>query len=156
MNKDSAEMTAEERLKRGLGNRVSNTLEKHGVSDALVKELNRMHGSSVPRDALIQHVSTHFPEKKSEDWHDIVIAAIAFHGKPIPEASDAETALKHQADFDKLKFHRAKDSFETQKELLHQHQEQEKHRVQAAAGDAHHHPVGDLHQRQDHVHAADL
>lgn len=62
-------------------NRLMNTLNKHNVEEALVIEINHMAASRIPREYIIQHVGTHFPEKSLSDWNDIVIAAVGSQGK---------------------------------------------------------------------------
>jgi hypothetical protein len=90
-----------------------NALETHGVDDALVTEINRMAASFIPRDAILNHISTHFPDKKTEDWNDIMIASLAKNRRRIP-GQDTDRAARQEALLKQKKFERAKQSFETQ------------------------------------------
>lgn len=93
--------------------KTKNALETHGVDDAFVTEINRMAASFIPRDAILNHISTHFPEKKTEDWNDIMIASLAKNRRRIP-GQDTDRAARQEALLKQKKFERAKQSFDTQ------------------------------------------
>jgi hypothetical protein len=116
MNTDSEQHSAEAKLRRGAGSRSANVLTAHGVTKDLVLELNRMAGSSFTRDALVEHVATHFPDKKKNEWNDIVVAALVEQGRTI-SGSDLDAALKNNANLQHEKFRLSKDSFETRNDL---------------------------------------
>jgi ElaB/YqjD/DUF883 family membrane-anchored ribosome-binding protein len=113
MQKDPQKLHGEDRRKHAMGHPAGNVLDTHGVDAALVEEINRMAASSVSRDALVQHVSTHFPNKQKDDWNDIVIAALGSKGKGVPVSNmDRDKSLKTEALLSKTKFDRRKDSLD--------------------------------------------
>lgn len=97
-------------------NRASTTLELHGVDNSLIEELGRMATSSIPRDAMIQHVAKHFPEKKQDEWNEIVLSALSVKGKHAPDTSATDHALRNEARLKQLKFERSKASAEAKSE----------------------------------------
>lgn len=109
---NSAKVKAGEELKKGGKNLASSTLALHGVDDSLIEELHRMSTSSITREAMIQHVSQHFPEKKPDEWNEIVLSALAVKGKSPPDVSATDHALKNEARLKQLKFERSKASAE--------------------------------------------
>jgi hypothetical protein len=92
--------------------RVHTTLDSHGVSGSLIKEINNMATSFIPREAIVKHVKAHFPNKQPHEWNDIVISAINAAGKDQPDSLDTSKADAQDANFRKLKFQRAKDSMQ--------------------------------------------
>ncbi len=97
-------------------NRAATTLEVHGVDNSLIEELGRMATSSIPRDAMIQHVAKHFPEKKQDEWNEIVLSALSVKGKHVPDTSATDHALRNEARLKQLKFERSKASAEAKSE----------------------------------------
>lgn len=88
------------------------TLAAHGVSTALVKEINNMATSYIPREDIIKHVRTHFPNKQPHEWNDIVISAISSQNKAQPESLETNRADKNDATLQKRRFNQAKDGLE--------------------------------------------
>jgi hypothetical protein len=56
------------------------SLRSHGATAAIIQEINNMHGSNIPRESILAHVATHFPDKKQSDLNDIVISALGVGG----------------------------------------------------------------------------
>mmetsp|Transcript_82862 Transcript_82862/g.162453 ORF Transcript_82862/g.162453 Transcript_82862/m.162453 type:complete len:198 (+) Transcript_82862:35-628(+) len=92
--------------------KMHSTLSAHGVSHALFKEINNMAASYIPREAIVKHVQTHFPNKEPHEWNDIVISAIAAAGKVQPGESDTSKATRNEASLQKKKFEHAMDSLQ--------------------------------------------
>lgn len=92
--------------------RLDATLSSHGVPPSLVNEINNMASARVPREQIVEHVKTHFPSKKENDWNDIVVAAVGSRGKLQPEGQDFVKATRSEVAFDAERFKRAKDSLE--------------------------------------------
>lgn len=88
------------------------TLKSHGVADSLVQEINDMATAYIPRETIVQHVKTHYPDKREHEWNDIVIAAVGSQNRKQPDGTDLEKANKENAQFQNEKFQRAKRSFE--------------------------------------------
>jgi hypothetical protein len=95
---------------------MHSTLAAHGVSSALVKEINSMASSQIPRESIVKHVQTHFPNKEPHEWNDIVISAISVAGKSQSEPLDTDKASKREAMFQKNRFNLAKQSMEDRME----------------------------------------
>jgi hypothetical protein len=98
---------------KGPPTRAHTTLDSHGVSGSLIKEINNMATSFIPREAIVKHVKAHFPNKQPHEWNDIVITAINAAGKDQPDSLDTNKANAQDADFRRLKFQRAKDSMQS-------------------------------------------
>lgn len=92
--------------------KVSHTLKEHGVSDSLVREINNMASSYIPRETIVKHVQAHFPNKDQHEWNDIVISAISAAGKAQPDSLATTKSSKVQASFQQQQFQKAKDSLE--------------------------------------------
>jgi hypothetical protein len=60
--------------------KMRSALKAHGVSDGLVREINNMAASQIPRESIVEHVRTHFPNKAPHEWNEIVVSAIAVKG----------------------------------------------------------------------------
>jgi hypothetical protein len=88
--------------------KMHSTLEAHGVSDSLVREINNMASSYIPRETIVKHVQTHFPNKDQHEWNDIVISAISVAGKVQPDSLDTTKSSKNAANMQKQQFERAK------------------------------------------------
>eukprot|EP01039_Chlorochromonas_danica_P000474 gene476-513_t len=96
-------------------------LQAHNIPESLVDEINRMAASLIPREAIVQHVASHYPAKKTHELNDIVIAAVAIKDKSIPDTTDTKHANKETTAFHSTKFERSQASFEERKrELLKQ------------------------------------
>lgn len=92
--------------------KMESTLKAHGVSDSLVREINNMASSYIPRETIVRHVQTHFPNKDQHEWNDIVISAISSAGNAQPDALATGKSSKAAATFQKEQFKRAKQSLE--------------------------------------------
>jgi hypothetical protein len=92
-------------------NGLKRILDTHGVDDPLVDELNRMATSSVSRDAMIQHVGSHFPEKSKSDWNDILVASLGVRGRK-PKGMSTDHARHHEHQFRKQQYERKRATFE--------------------------------------------
>lgn len=88
--------------------KMHSTLEAHGVSDSLVREINNMASSYIPRETIVKHVQTHFPNKEQHEWNDIVISAISVAGKVQPDSLDTTKSSKNAANMQKQQFEKAK------------------------------------------------
>ena len=97
--------------------KMKGTLEVHGVSHALVKEINNMASASISREAIIKHVQTHFPNKDPHEWNDIVISAINVAGKSMPDPLQTNKASQNEVLQQKRKFQQAKQSLEHKQDL---------------------------------------
>lgn len=96
-------------------------LQAHNIPESLVDEINRMAASLIPREAIVQHIASHYPAKKIHELNDIVIAAVAIKDKTIPDTTDTKHATKETTAFHSTKFERSQASFEERKkELLKQ------------------------------------
>jgi hypothetical protein len=95
---------------------MHSTLAAHGVSSALVKEINNMAASRISRESIVKHVQTHFPNKEPHEWNDIVISAISVAGKTQSDPLDTDKASKREAIFQKTRFNQAKQSMEDRME----------------------------------------
>jgi hypothetical protein len=91
-------------------------LESHGVSDAVIQEINRMAASKVPREHLVQHIRSHFPGKKTDDLNDIVVSALNAAHRDTPKSA-LDHAKKDELLFNAAKFQRNKASFESRSDL---------------------------------------
>lgn len=100
----------------GIGS-ISGILEKHSVDDSLILELNRMAASSVTRDALIQHVKAHFPEKNQDEWNDIVVASLSTQRRSSRRMATEHSRI-HETDVKRARFDRSKTSFEAKKQSM--------------------------------------
>lgn len=96
--------------------KMDSTLRAHGVSDSLVREINNMASSYIPRETIVRHVQTHFPNKDQHEWNDIVISAISAAGKAQPDSLDTAKSSTAAATFQKEQFARAKRSMENQQD----------------------------------------
>lgn len=96
----------------GVEPKMESTLKAHGVSDSLVREINNMASSYIPRETIVKHVQTHFPNKDQHEWNDIVISAISAAGNTQPDSLATAKSSKAAADFQKEQFKRAKQSME--------------------------------------------
>ncbi|KAJ1397480.1 hypothetical protein B484DRAFT_406969 [Ochromonadaceae sp. CCMP2298] len=92
-------------------------LKAHGVSDGLMREINNMASSQIPREAIIQHVQTHFPNKAQHEWNEIVVSAIAVRGNRQPDMLDMKKANREELVRDKNRFQQAKKSLGQRTEL---------------------------------------
>ena len=88
--------------------KLEETLTIHGVSSAMVNEINDMATSYIPREAIVQHVQSHFPNKREHEWNDIVIAAVGVAGRRQPEVTDMQKSNRDNAEQQKKKFKSAK------------------------------------------------
>jgi hypothetical protein len=66
--------------KKNSKSKMLSTLSAHGVKEVLIQEINNMKNSFIPREHIVRHVGTHFPEKTSTEWNDIVISALGLGG----------------------------------------------------------------------------
>jgi hypothetical protein len=108
----------------GLGGRAQQTLELHAVPTSLVSEINRMAAASIPREAIVKHLGTHYPDKKSHELNDIVVAAATASQHKQPDTLDTKHAAKEQAAFQNTQFERSQASFEARKrEMLRQREQ---------------------------------
>lgn len=92
--------------------KMHSTLSSHGVSSALAKEINNMASSFIPRETIVKHVQTHFPNKEPHEWNDIVISAISAAGKSQPNSLETNKAETKYAEFRKHKFDQAKETLQ--------------------------------------------
>ncbi len=91
-------------------------LESHGVTDAVVQEINRLAASNIPREQLVQHIRDHFPGKRVDDLNDIVVSALSAAHRSTPKSA-LDHAKKDELLFNAAKFQRSKESFKTNKDL---------------------------------------
>jgi hypothetical protein len=98
--------------------KMQNTLRIHGVNDELIKEINNMASSLIPRETIIKHVQTHFPDKRQHEWNDIVIAAIGLMDSSQPKAKNMVKANKDAALRQAREFEESKKALEAKKEQL--------------------------------------
>ena len=69
-----------------------------------------MSTSFIPRETIIKHVQTHYPNKKLSEVNDIVISAIALTGKKQADVLDFKKHNKVTAQAKRQKFENAKDN----------------------------------------------
>jgi len=104
--------SGEQTVSRSEDRKVAGALREHGVSDSLVREINNMASSYIPRETIVKHVQSHFPNKEQHEWNDIVISAISAKGKEQPDSLATTKSSKAQANFQQQQFQKAKDSLE--------------------------------------------
>jgi hypothetical protein len=102
---------------QGAGPKMQSTLQVHGVDDALIKEINNMAASMIPRETIIKHVQTHFPDKRQYEWNDIVIAAIGVMSSAQPKPLDTIKAQRDAALSQARKFDESKKALENKRAL---------------------------------------
>lgn len=90
-------------------NDIQSSLDAHGVQPYLIDEINGMATSYIPRETIIKHVQSHFPEKSLSEVNDIVISAIALTGKNQAHLMDIQISNKLSAQSQREKFNIAKD-----------------------------------------------
>lgn len=95
--------------------RLRSTLDSHGVDEAVIQEISRLAATSVPREHIVQHLGTHFPNKKSSELNDIMIAALSYKGTEMPDPSATNNAKKKEVEMSNRRFERSKASFEARK-----------------------------------------
>ena len=100
----------EQIVSRSKDRKVVSALREHGVSDSLVREINNMASSYIPRETIVKHVQSHFPNKDAHEWNDIVISAISSAGKEQPDSLATTKSSKVKANFQQQQFQKAKDS----------------------------------------------
>jgi hypothetical protein len=88
--------------------KMKTSVSSHGVDDGLAREINSLASSFIPRESIVQHVKTHFPEKDPHEWNDIVISAVGAAGKTQPNSQETVQASKREANLLKNRFQRAK------------------------------------------------
>mmetsp|Transcript_25030 Transcript_25030/g.41717 ORF Transcript_25030/g.41717 Transcript_25030/m.41717 type:complete len:204 (-) Transcript_25030:126-737(-) len=98
-------------------NKMATALKYHGVSDGLVHEINNMASASIPREHIVKHVQTHYPNKDPHEWNDIVISAIGVTGKAQPDTLDMKKSAQQELNMNKRRFEHAKKSMNHKVEL---------------------------------------
>ena len=96
--------------------KMRSTLAAHGVSDSLVEEINNMATSYIPRETIVKHVQSHFPNKGQHEWNDIVISAIGVAGKSQPHPMDNQKSMNAEVQMDKARFETAKKSLQNKQD----------------------------------------
>lgn len=114
MAKDRMTQLREEAKSRKMqsGN-LQGILSRHSVDSKLVDDLSRMAASSIPHDSMVQHVKQHFPEKRPDEWNDIVIAALGTRHRTL-ETMDNQRAKQIESENKRQRYERMKASFEAQ------------------------------------------
>lgn len=95
--------------------KMQNTLRVHGVNDELIREINNMASSLIPKESIIKHVQTHFPDKRQHEWNDIVIAAIGVMDSTQPKPESMIKAKRDAALAQARKFDESKKALETKR-----------------------------------------
>lgn len=98
--------------RRGVSDRVVETLQSHHVKVDLVDEINNMAAAAIPHEYIVQHVSTHYPEKTLSEWNDIVISSLSAHGKSRSKLLRFKRASENNARAQKVKYEALKKTYE--------------------------------------------
>jgi hypothetical protein len=79
------------------------------IDESLLFEINNMAASSIPKETIIEHVNTHFPDKQVHEVNDIVISALASSNK-IKQVNKLDTvkANKDAIILEKKKYKKSK------------------------------------------------
>ena len=93
---------------------VASVLDRHNVETSLINEINSMSTSYIPRETIIKHVQTHYPDKKASEINDIVISAIQFSSQKHPKEMDIKNANRINAKVNRRKFEAAKQKLTNQ------------------------------------------
>lgn len=101
----------DESIKRRQSGGLHSILSRHSVDEKLVEDISRMAKSSIPHEAMVQHVKQHFPEKRPDEWNDIVVAALGSRNQRV-DHMDNEKSRKIQSENRQRSFDRMKASFE--------------------------------------------
>lgn len=97
----------ESRSHRSDNGNLNSILARHSVNPELIEEISRMSSASIPHESMIKHVKQHFPEKRPDEWNDIVLAALGarkkpFYGMDNERAREIDIENKHRR-FDRMK-----------------------------------------------------
>lgn len=110
-----AQLREEAKSRKAQSGNLQGILSRHTVDSKLVDELSRMASSSIPHDSMIQHVKQHFPEKRPDEWNDIVIAALGTRHRTL-ETMDNQRAKQIESENRRQRYERMKASFEAQQQ----------------------------------------
>ena len=86
------------------------------LNKVLINEINRMTAANIPREAIVDHVRSHYPEKQPHEWTDIVVMA-SMHGGRLSDTNDHKKAKREEIAFNQLKYERQKAAHEARKKL---------------------------------------
>ena len=98
--------------RQGQSDRVVETLKSHHVKVDLVDEINNMAAAAIPHEYIVQHVSTHYPEKTLSEWNDIVISSLSAHGRSRSKLLRFKRASENNARSQKVKYEALKKTYE--------------------------------------------
>lgn len=90
---------------------IHSVLTRHSVSEEMVDDISRMAKASIPRESIIQHIKQHYPDKRPDEWNDIVVAAMGKRQQVI-EPMDTDHAHQVSMENKKRRFEQAKTSFQ--------------------------------------------
>lgn len=107
------QLREESKSRKSQSGNLQSILSRHAVDNKLVEELSRMAASSIPHDSMVQHVKQHFPEKRPDEWNDIVIAALGTRHRRL-ETMDNQRSKQIESENRRQRYERMKASYEAQ------------------------------------------
>ena len=99
-------------------NRISETFKTHNVKKTLIDEINNMAASSIPREYIISHVGSHYPDKSESEWNDIVISSLNVYGKHAPKQLRYKRSMENSIQVHRARYEALKKTHEYKKQQI--------------------------------------